>query len=66
MTEPDSIWLIEVTPKPERSEVMFTIVFRSGNRRTYWKGWWRAHLHALRLIFSGHRLVTIDDRGRLK
>lgn len=43
---------IKVHPGSNLEEVMF--LPESG--RPYWKPWWRAHLHVIRLIFEGHQL----------
>ncbi len=51
---------IEVTPRPHSGEIMFSVHQPHGTRRVYWKGWWRGHLHALRLIFAGHDLHYVD------
>lgn len=26
----------------------------------YWKPWWRAHLHAIRLMLQGHELEYVE------
>ncbi len=53
---------IDVRPNPESGEVMF-IRHAGPIRQAYWKPWWRAHLHVLRLIFSGND-VRYEDLGR--
>lgn len=45
-----------VHPGASRQEVMF--IPESGI--PYWKSWWRAHFHIIRLIFQGHELEYDD------
>lgn len=44
---------IKYRPNPENAEVMSWV---PATGQTYWKPWWRAHLHGIRLIFQGHEL----------
>ena len=52
--------IIEVCPRPDSEEIMFTVFQNDGMRRTYWKSWWRGHLHVLRLIFSGNDVRYVE------
>ena len=38
-------------------EVMFTLVYASGQRRTYWRPFWRALWHCIQLMWSGTKIV---------
>jgi len=52
--------IIEACPRPDSAEIMFTVFQSDGTRRTYWKPWWRGHLHVLRLIFTGNDVRYVE------
>ena len=51
---------VEVSMSDGSEQVMFTMVYPDGRRVPYWKPFWRAHIHVIKLIWQG---LEVKDVG---